>query len=85
MGKVEKNSIHNSNYKKTTHLLFMDMEQKKNGSGKGFFFGKGFWEGGLGRTKCHIRTIVGIKFDTYALSGVGKVLYLGKVFGGWAW
>ena len=38
----------------------MDMEQKKNGIGKGFIFGKGFWEGGLGRTKCHYRTIVGI-------------------------
>ena len=55
------------------------------GSGKGFFFGKGFWEGGLGRTKCHSRNIVGIKLDTYALSGLGKVLYLGKVLGGWAW
>ena len=50
-----------------------------------FYIWERFLVGGLGRTKCHSRNIVGIKFDTYALSGLGKVLYLGKVFGGWAW
>ena len=47
LGKVEKNSLHNLNYKKTTHLLFMDMEQKKMGVGKVFFLGKVFGRVGL--------------------------------------